>query len=513
MEFQFRLLELPPLPQPKVQELINLANGTGGSALLAPPELPLGVPKYQATMPRSLDEILADIENRTGEKVTILEWVYLFYSKEDWDKQQGSDRAKSTSQAIWQFAQYNPVIKFRLFWRLALFYGSKSQDIKVFPPSLADAFPEFVSQFKESDSLTVDILSALAEYTISLKTFKLRNTITYICFEELLTPKQLLKKAKLPPDVYPMDVGAFRAMIREFNAQNNPNRQQANLLINCLEEMSEKPQLHGVEYLLTKVPKEIAGQFSILVNWVQQHYGITSPDTRWSELSQEAKTALKDWLGALGYLDFVTLVKILLDKLDLRDWEWNQLKRRREFWSNYSDRFERIRILLPQSSQKVIKEAIGSEFEHQDISILEEDGSEPTEVCIFDFGDCCIVEFFRGTGSETRLFNAQDYPDIKTKLFESPTLSLKRLRCLGGEVHDHTFLWQGYCEKLLRNRNIYPNKGTKYFKGLDFPHNQYNRETGLPDPSFSEKEERQRKLKRWEIEMEKIQREADLFCR
>lgn len=215
--------------------------------------------------------------------------------------------------------------------------------------------------------------------------------------------------------------------------------------------MPEKHQLHGVEYLLTKVPKKVAGQFSNLVNWVQQHYGITSPNTRWSELSQKAKTALQDWLGALSYSYFVTLVKILLDKLDLPDWERNQLRSRRGFWSNYIARFERIRILLPQSSQKAIKEAIGSEFEHQDISILEEDGSEPTEVCIFDFGDCCIVEFFRGPGSETRVFNVQDYPKIKTKLFESPTLSLKRLRCLGGEVHDHKFLWQGYCEKLLRN--------------------------------------------------------------
>jgi hypothetical protein len=383
----------------------------------------------------------------------------------------------------------------------------------VLPSSLADAFPEFVSPFKESDHLTVDILSALAEYTKSHNTFNLCKTITRICFQELLTPKQLLKKAKLPPDVYALDVGAFQGMIREFNAQNNPNREQASLLINCLEEMSEKLQLHGVEYLLTKVSKEIAGQFPILVNWVQQHYGITSPDTRWSELSQEAKIAFQNWIGALNYGYFVKLVNILLDKLDLPDWERNQLRSRRDFWSNYSDRFERIRILLPQSSQKAIKEAIGSEFEHQDISILEEDGSEPTEVCIFDFGDCCIVEFFRGPGSETRVFNVQDYPNIKTKLFESPTLSLKRLRCLGGEVHDHKFLWQGYCEKLLRNRNIYPNEGTEYFIGLKFPHNQYNRETGLPDPSFSEQEERDRKLKHWEREMAEIQRKADLFCR
>jgi hypothetical protein len=133
MNFQFRPLELPPIPQPKAQKLIDLANEIAGSGQIAPPELPPGVPKYQATMPRSIDDILADIENGTGEKVTILEWVYLFYAKEDWDRQQGSDRAKSTSQSIWKFALDDDKIKNRLFWRLALFYGSKGQDPPLTP--------------------------------------------------------------------------------------------------------------------------------------------------------------------------------------------------------------------------------------------------------------------------------------------------------------------------------------------------------------------------------------------
>lgn len=155
--------------------------------------------------------------------MTILEWVYLFYAKADWDRQQGSDLAKSTSTAIWQFAQYNQVIKFRLCWRLALFYGSKCQDIKVLPPSLADAFPEFVSPLKKSDYLTVDILSALAEYAKSHSKFNLCKTITRICFQELLTPKKLFKKANLTPDVYPLFLGAFQAIFEEFKAQSTPN--------------------------------------------------------------------------------------------------------------------------------------------------------------------------------------------------------------------------------------------------------------------------------------------------
>jgi len=460
MKFEFRPLKLPPVPQPNSET--RFPGETGFlDPNIAPPELPPGVPRYRATIPRSLDEILADIEVGNADDVTILEWVYLFYAKADWDRkqneQQQGDRVRSTSQAIWQFAQYNQVIKSRLFWRLALFYNSKGQDKQVLPPYLAKAFTEFVSSFKESDYLTVDILTALASNQGDRK-------IAELSFKHLLTPKSLLQ-GNLPESIYGMDE-TFILIAENFIAERNQQKEQAKLLIDSLNEMSRETQLPGVEYLLTHVPKEIAGQFPILVNWVQKHYGITSIDTRWSELSPEAKAALQDWLGALSYGYFVKLVKILLDKLNLPDWERNQLRSRRDFWSNYSDRFERIRILLPQFSQEAIEEAIGSEFEHQDITILESDGSEPTEVCIFDLGDCCIVEFFRGPGSETRVFNAQDYPDIKTKLFDSSILSLKRLRCLGGEVHDHKYLWQGYCEKLLRNRDIYPNEGTKFFKGL-----------------------------------------------
>lgn len=186
MNFNFRPLELPPLPQPKAQALIDLAKGTGESGPITPPLLPPGVPIRQTKPPRSMDEILADIENRKGEQVTILEWVYLFYAKGDWDEKQGSDRAKSTSAAIWKFALDDEKIKDRLFWRLAIYYSqgnqnqrasknrpvlknlessensevesdrekaekSKISDRPVLPQSLVDCFRDFASEFKNKE--------------------------------------------------------------------------------------------------------------------------------------------------------------------------------------------------------------------------------------------------------------------------------------------------------------------------------------------------------------------------
>jgi len=107
-----------------------------------------------------------------------------------------------------------------------------------------------------------------------------------------------------------------------------------------------------------------------------------------------------------------------LNRLDLKNFESNQLRRRRDFWANYSNRFERLRILLPRTSQI----AIGYQIQ-DDVDLLEDDGSDRTEVCIFDFGEWFVVEFFRGRGSETRLFPKNSRNE--QILFGESTLSVK----------------------------------------------------------------------------------------
>ncbi|BAZ45120.1 hypothetical protein NIES4102_21370 [Chondrocystis sp. NIES-4102] len=79
---------------------------------------------------------------------------------------------------------------------------------------------------------------------------------------------------------------------------------------------------------------------------------------------------------------------------------------------------------------------LGNYLNNQDISILLEDGSETTEVCIFDFGNYFLVEFFRGNGSETRIFEKNT--QTEQQLFHSQ-LSIKKLRYLGlnNPIHDH----------------------------------------------------------------------------
>lgn len=178
-----------------------------------------------------------------------------------------------------------------------------------------------------------------------------------------------------------------------------------------------------------------------------------------------------------------------MQRLEIEKFEVNQLSRRSKFWSFYSDRFERIRILLPPKTFNTIENQI-----KRDVDILKDDGSDPTEICIFDFGDWFVVEFFRGKGSEIRLFpnNSKN----KQILFGQHQLSVKQIRCLGGDTHDHVYLWQYYCRQWLENKRIFPNPGTQPY----------------PNPTEYELRERQKKLQYWESDIRRLEEEAKRYC-
>ena len=266
--------------------------------------------------------------------------------------------------------------------------------------------------------------------------------------------------------------------------------------------MSSEQQVKAVESLLTQViSKNRSKIIQNLFDWLHQNYGSSVSNSSWNELSSEAKAAMRKWIGAVSYQDFRKLVKLIIDRLSLEEWQERRLRSRSSFWSNYSDRFERIRILLPQTSVNILDNHLNS----QDVGILISDGSDPTEVCIFDFGDWFVVEFFRGDGSETSIIKKE--PAIEQQLFHSQ-LSVKLLRCLDRNIHDHEFCWQYFCEQLLRTKNIFPNENIQYFRGLSDKNGKYNRQTGLPEPSLTELQDRRYKVERWQQKMVWLEKEA-----
>ena len=265
--------------------------------------------------------------------------------------------------------------------------------------------------------------------------------------------------------------------------------------------MSLELQVNAVNYLLINVSKEVASNHPQLVEWLRENY---RNGDKWNRLSNEAKEKLREWIGAVNYADFQHLVGLILPNLSAPK-QIKQLKARQSFWANYSNSLQQLRILLTQNSLNLIEDQLRGDFD-----VLEYDGSDTTEVCIFDFGECLIVEFFRGKGSETRFFPNNDRN--KQKLFGNSRLSVKRIRALGGEAHDHVVCWQWDCEKWLRRENILANKGTQYFIGLPQKYGNFESNTGLPTPSPDKLKERKYQLNDWRNTISRLEEEANRYC-
>ena len=486
MNIQLRKIHLPPFPEVNANALVQLTESSGS---LTSVSSPVGISSSKSRF--NLDEIILDIENNRTENITPLEWIHCIYNKGKWDTK-NKHKSISTSQAIWKAAEQNSWLKQKLFWNLVLHSDKKN----ILASSLVSNYTIFCPQ----DSLDG---GRLAIIEILQEKYPNDNFIKR-CWLELLTPSQLLNTYQLPTKIT-ASKASYDYVVPQFSISDNINSQQVEWLLKCLKEMSQEQQLRAVEYLLIKVDYKVGAEHTKLIDWLRKNYGSSINNSRWNELSNEAKAAMRKWLGAVSYQDFQRLANLILNRVTLKSWEHRRLRDRSKFWSNYSDRFKRIRILLPQSSANILN----SYLSHQDVSILKEDGSNPTEVCIFDFGDWFIVEFFRGDGSETRIFvNTSDTERI---LFNS-SLSIQEIRAssLNSDTHDHKYLWQYFCEKLLREKKgILPNEGVTNFEGLYYPHNQYNAQTGLPKPSYDRLEKREDKLRYWREKIDELEEEAE----
>ncbi|MEH2061913.1 MAG: EH signature domain-containing protein [Nostoc sp.] len=460
MNSQFSIPSLPETPQCSPNQLIKIASNL--------PDATISIP--------SVDKVLEAIEQGKADQLSKLDWIYCIYAKAQWD-QQNLDRSRKISAAIWKVAISNSWLQHQLLWRLALYYGDWQE--QVLAQSLAESFDIFANSV--SHLLPFQIIRAFRSTQAGIELAK-------IACEQRVNRTELLNIIK---EDLPIWIPLFSKFIEEiipyFTTIRSPNQQQVRWLLSCLDEMSESQQIKAVNYLLTNVSNDIASNHPVLIDWLKHNY---RNGENWYKLSDPARQRLREWIGGINYGDFQKLVNLILNKLDLPDFEANRLCSRRDFWASYSNRFERLRILLPKTSQI----AIGYQIQN-DVDLLEDDGSDPTEVCIFDFGEWFVVEFFRGRGGETRLFpkNSKN----QQILFGESTLSVKRIRCLGGDKHDHVFLWQVFSRIWLANNGILPN-----------PHTHPSR-----NPTTSQLQDRENRLERWKGEIEYLEREAKAYCK
>ncbi|VXD15691.1 conserved hypothetical protein [Planktothrix serta PCC 8927] len=481
----FSSLSLPDFSPIKPSQLLDFSNSLGEQESLLPPHIQI----TNYIKPRTFEEISKDIENNQIDKISNLEWIYLVYFK--------SDDLK-LCQLIWNIAKEKGWLKNRLIWNLVLYYGNEDNNKKrIISESLVNSFSvDVLDKVDYQDLVTIKIIESLKKAPADLA----KLSLTY-----KKTPKNLLKTYQLPYWIKKAE-DALTTVAEVFVSSRD--LQYETWLLNCLEEMLSEDQIKATDYLLTNISSEIAETLPNLVEWVKLNFKPKNSYSKWHQLSGEAKEALRKWIGAVNYKDFENIVELLLEKnheLNIPDWQKNQLRARKKFWENYSDSFERIRILLPQRSINAL-----GQYLPENVDRLIEDDSD-TEVCIFDFGDWFIVEFFRGEGSETRLFNSSQNPDLEQKLFGSSEVSVKHLRCFKPrEIHDHVFCWQTYCEKWLKLSNILPNAGTVFFKGLPYEYGRYGSD-GLPTPSYEDQQKRNHRLDQWKNKIIEIESEAEEY--
>jgi hypothetical protein len=494
-------LHLQSAPDPQATDLRELAQKIGDSGFSESTLDILGNQSFRP--PRSIEAILEDISNHQTEQITRLEWFFCLYKKSDWD-QHHPQQVRHTSTLIWEAAKNIQWLRERLLWRLALYYdgdrlyydGDRQQ---ILPDSMIQTFQlEHIPSTNNYES-TRTILSAASQKNAS----ELANH----CLSASKLPCELLEVTKLPTHLQ-VAQEALIQIPQQLASRNQITHAAVDLLIRCLEQLSEEHQVEAVNHVLISIKKEVASQHPKLVDWLTQNYGVSQANSRWGRLSETAKKNLRKWIGATNYSDFQRLVDRVIERLKLDEREERQLKSRREFWSNYSDRFERIRILLPQSTDQVLSQ----DFKASDISVFTEHSRDlETEVCIFDFGDWYVVEFFRGAGSETRLFEKKPISNLSKKLFESAIPSPTCLRCLGGISHDHCYCWQISCEQWLRERGIRPNAGLTQFQRVD-AFDRYDSEKGLEFPSDQARKKREPQEIKAKKQTQKLEQKAQQNC-
>lgn len=284
MKFQFRNLQVPPLPQLSPTRLTNLAAGIDTEISLSPPQFPDGILDLTIRPPRSLDEIFKDLEQGEVENISLLEWVYCIYTKEEWDRQHQELRLV-TAEKIWEIAYFEPSLQQRLLWLLALYYNG---DRKVFASSFAETFSGFAKTHRD-ENLTVTVLLALRNRQAELK-------IIALSWQQLLTPKELFELTQLPTFL-PLIADSLDYATHQFIKAQEFDSQQVEWLLRCFEQMTTQQQVSAVEELLSNIDPEVTDNFPQLISWLQENYHPHTTGSKWHQLSSSIRKLICQLLG------------------------------------------------------------------------------------------------------------------------------------------------------------------------------------------------------------------------
>jgi TPR repeat protein len=442
---------------------------------------------YQPSFPpRSLQEIIRLVDEGKSQNISIFEWLDATENHQQWSAL-SKDEAHNACRAMWTAICTTPLLSDIAFFKTGLALDGKASSIVT---NLVDT----MKIARSVRGLMIDIANKL-DWLLALQDQNFQQ-LAAICFNQSLTPKAVIKRLKLPqansytPNLIKPLIGCIRA--------NNINESADQWLKSCFDNLNTTNQkIAFLDQLIVHLDKH---QYPIeCAKLIEQYCFPNEDDSYWYSLSDVSQNHLKAKYNLSNYYELKAISRMLLSEeairvLALSEIHSAQIRSRSMFWSNYSSRFDRIRVLVPQLTFEFILHArskaplIMEAFKQTDAD---------SEVFIFELGKIIVVEFLRGTSSETRIFNNNEWNG--RRLFDSDTLSLEDIRAMSQlDVHDHVIYWQCFCEKMLRTKfKILPNDDIPYFKGLPPAVNRYSELRGLPTPDKLMLTKRAEQLEQW----------------
>jgi hypothetical protein len=441
---------------------------------------------------KSMDEIAEWIFSDRLKELNYLNILYFIRTenKEQWDLL-NNNKADLVSEKIWlsSFDGKMNRLYHQLVVRLIKTLDRYSHR-KWLPESLQDAFRILKSKNKLIDDPIINIGSIIIAINSSEK-------IAELSYHHRKSPRAIFDSLSLPAETSFIDDSSEICISLAISKLNNKQVFPIELLIQILLEQSDEKRPKLVDQILVTVKKECASNTPLLINWLQKNFGLKSDG--WDKLSHKAKICYREWVGASSYEDFIRLVNFLTENVDPGNDDIRRLTNRTIFWSHYTNSFERIRILVPTSIYHKVREVHFS----VDVEVIISDNGEETEICIFDFGDWFVIEFFRGQG-EVRICKKTDYTE--DLLFSSNQLKTSILRSIPDiHRHDHKNRWQYFCIKWLYDFNIQPNDGIDRFKVTPSRYVKFTPGVGMPEPEPEEMQIRKRQLDSWNEKMNKLE--------
>jgi hypothetical protein len=171
------------------------------------------------------------------------------------------------------------------------------------------------------------------------------------------------------------------------------------------------------------------------------------------------------------------LSKFSPDFLD--DNERDFLLNRALFWSNYESRFSSVKMWINNSDkyllEKSLREGVDVGIAINDLEKFNLLSGFNNEACLFEFGDdLLILEFFRkkdaGISFISMIFEEEHSIHQVNRLlqFDFNLDTYSKLKNLANFCIKHDFMWQGWVDLYLRERNVFPDEiilqGHKKFK-------------------------------------------------